>query len=150
MAINKIDLKSHLEKAIPYSEGAKVLMAFLEKHKQKGKRKHYRPLGQNVAFDLGFYKAQLTKNTEWDKIVDYRVLDTSSVCVFMQDIGLLPTDIGNLGSLVAYFGVKQEEAHEAKADVTMTIGVYKKMKETFRKNSLSGGISSDMLSVIEE
>ena len=68
----------------------------------------------------------------------------------MQDTGALPAELGNLSSLVEYFDVKKLEAHTAKDDVIMCLGVYKKMKSIFKKSTTNVGDNFDLLDIIEE
>ena len=92
--VTGIDLKTHLEdtRTVPYSEGKEILISFLEKHKIKGKRRHFRPCGQNISFDENFIMGQLVPEEEWRKLVHYRMLDTLTILTFLQDLDFLPKD----------------------------------------------------------
>ena len=151
--VTGIIVKEHLEdpRTITYSEGSKRLLEFLEKHKIKGKRKHFRPCGQNIGFDEGFVMAQLVDEEIWRKLVHYRAIDTLQVLTFLQDVGFLPKELGNLGSQVDYFNIPKGKAHDAKEDIRMTVDVYraycKLMKE--KKDNISGVEGNTLLSIVE-
>lgn len=151
--VTGIDLKTHLEdpRTVTYSEGKVLLMAMLEKHKIKGKRNHFRPCGQNVGFDENFIMAQLVPPEEWRKLVHYRAIDTLMILTFLQDVGFLPKELGNLGSQVEYFGIPVGKAHDAKEDIRMTVDVYRaycKLMMT-SKDNISGVSTNSLLSIVE-
>lgn len=152
LEVNKINIQEHLAdpNTITYQEGRVKLKQFLLKHKIKGKRKHYMPCGHNVAFDKDFVWNWLMPQEEFEEEVHYRTLDTSMVTTFLKDLGILPEELGNLGSLVTYFNLPQKEAHNAKGDVWMNIDVYKAMKSMMkdRKKDMIGGTNS-LLEIIE-
>ena len=153
LEVTGIILEDHLKNpnTITYSEGIKKLNAFLTKHKIPHKRKHFRIGGQNVEFDRKFLSEIMSDEEGWEKLVHHGNLDTFRICTFLQDCDLLPADIGNLGSLVEYFGLPMGQAHNAKADVKMTIEVYRAMKKMMleRKNNMSGISDNDLLSIVE-
>lgn len=153
LKVTGINLVEHLAdpQTVPYCEGKKTLLAFFEKHKTKGLRRHYRPCGQNIEFDIKFITAQLLTPEEWGKYVHYNTLDTLRILTFLQDIGFLPVDLGNLGSLVQYFNIPMGQAHNCKEDVKMTVEVYKAMKQMLlaKKNDFSGANSS-LFSIVED
>lgn len=151
MEITGIDIEKHLKdpRTVTYAEGEKLLEKFLTKHKIKGKRKHYRPCGHNVEFDIRFLQKDLLTKGFWGKMVDYKTLDTLRILTFLQDCGILPPDLGKLGTLVDYFGLRMGNAHDAKEDIKMTIAVYCKLKELVTNMKLGGGIPDSLLDVIE-
>lgn len=151
--VTGIDLKTHLNdpRTVTYTEGKNILLEKLTKYKIKGKRKHYRPCGQNIGFDESFVMAQLVPEEEWRKLVHYRALDTLQILTFLQDIGYLPVDLGNLESQVEYFNIPKGKAHDAKEDIRMTVDVYKaycKLLES-KKDNISGVSSNNLLSIVE-
>jgi len=153
LEITGIDIKIHLEdpRTIPYSKGKEVLLAFLEKYKIKGKRRHYRPCGQNIGFDENFIMTQLVPEEEWRKLVHYRAIDTLQVLTFLQDIGFLPEDLGNLESQVDYFNIPKGRAHDAKEDIRMTVDVYRAYRKLLmdKKDNISGVSTNSLLSIVE-
>jgi len=151
--VTGIDIKTHLKdpRTVTYQEGKDILLDFLEKHKIKGKRRHFRPCGQNIGFDEGFIMSQLVPELEWRKLVHYRALDTLTILTFLQDLGFLPKDLGNLESQVEYFNIPKGKAHDAKEDVRMTVDVYKAYCSLLadKKDSISGVSTNNLLSIIE-
>lgn len=148
-----IDIKTHLEdpRTVTYSEGKKQLITFLEQFKIKGKRRHFRPCGQNINFDEEFLMAQLVDEEEWRKLVHYRALDTLQILTFLQDVGFLPEELGNLESQVEYFGLPMGLAHNAKEDVKMVINVYRAYVKLMqdKKDNVSGLSTNSLLSIVE-
>jgi len=153
LEVTGIDLKTHLEdpRTVTYTEGKNILLEKLTKYKIKGKRNHYRPCGQNIGFDEGFMTTQLMTEEEWRKLVHYRAIDTLQILTFLQDIGYLPLDLGNLGSQVEYFNIPKGKAHDAKGDVKMTVDVYRAYCKLLmdRKDNVAGLSSNNLLSIVE-
>jgi oligoribonuclease (3'-5' exoribonuclease) len=77
LKVTQINITDHLSSpnTITYEEGNKLLLKLLEKHKTKGKKRHYRPIGQNLQFDLNFIFAQLISEEDWSKTVHHNNLD---------------------------------------------------------------------------
>lgn len=148
LEVNKIDLKTHLEDpdTITYSEAKVKLLTMISKYSDK--KRNLRPLGQNVYFDLFFIWKHLLTKSEWDVYIDYAVIDTMLICQFLKDSTWLPQDVGKLSILVDYFGLPKREAHEARADVLMTVDVYRafiKLMESKKENSAK----QDLISLLE-
>ena len=149
--VNGINLEAHMAdpECISLEDAKQKVLAFTKKHKPSGRGK-LKPLGQNIFFDDMFIFTQMVPQNEWEKSVAYGRVDTKVISDFMKDIGLLPPDVGTLGSLAEHFGVQKRTAHEARGDVLTTIDVYCKMVDVLKglKNntSLLGG---DILSQIE-
>lgn len=153
LKVTGINLEQHLQdpKTINYTQGRDLLLGFLGKYKIKGKRRHFRPCGQNLTFDLNFLHNQFISQSDWDKLVHYNPIDTLRILTFLQDIEILPDELGSLTSLVKHFQIPQGLAHNAKEDVKMTVEVYRKLSELVgRLKTSSTGISSDLLSIIED
>ena len=141
MDVNGINLEEHDKEAITYSQGKVLLMAFLKKNSPK--KRSLRPCGHNIAFDIGFIQTHLLSKKEWEDYCHYRVLDTTPIATFMQDIGVWPSKLGSLVSLVEYLGVKKRLAHNAKEDTLMWIDVYVALQRNF-KNIIQNGINGDI------
>lgn len=156
MDVNKINLQEHLAdpNTITHSEAKVKIKEFLEKHKIKGKTKSFMPCGHNVAFDKDMIWNWIMTQEEFEDEckVHYRTLDTSMVTTFLKEIGFLPEDIGNLGSLVKHYNTPPKEAHTCKGDVLMNIDVYGAMRQSMimRKKDMAGGISNSLLDIVEE
>ncbi|MEX1013874.1 MAG: 3'-5' exonuclease [Candidatus Paceibacterota bacterium] len=153
MEVTGINIDKHLAdtSTITNSEAEKVILDFLEKHKIKGKRKHFRPCGQNVAFDIDFVTKQLVPKEKWDKLVHYRPIDTLQILTFLQDCNILPKDLGNLGSQVEYFDIPMGQAHDAREDILMTVEVYKSYRKLIEsaKDNMASASSNNLLSIVE-
>lgn len=153
LEVTGIDLKTHLEdsRTVTYSEGKEILLTMLEKHKIKGKRRHYRPCGQNIQFDIDFVTAQVVPKEEWEKLVHYRSIDTLQILTFLQDVGFLPRDLGPLETQVEYFGIPKGRAHDAREDIRMTVDVYRAYRKLVedKKDSMSGLSNNNLLSIVE-
>jgi oligoribonuclease (3'-5' exoribonuclease) len=153
--IHGINWEKHIRDpgTITYSEANKIIVSFLEKHKIPRAKKSFKPAGQNVAFDLNYLRNTIFTPEGWDKLVHYRYIDTLVVLNYLQDINLVPKDLGNLSSLVEFFGLKTGEFHDAKNDVKMTVEVYKKMKDLIlglKKVNMLSTSNNDLLKVVED
>lgn len=151
LKVNGIILEEHLAdpETITYSEGSKKLKEFLKKHSPK--KRGIRPAGHNIAFDIGFVTEHLISKEEWDSFCHYRVLDTTPICTFLQDIAVWPARVGSLTSIVEYLGLPMLKAHTAKDDVLMWVSAYKKIKEQFISIAKGGGSvdTLDEISLLE-
>lgn len=141
---------------VTYSEGREKLRAMLEPHKLPNKRNHFQFLGQNIAaFDGPFMEIQgfLTQEHKKEMGIHHNVLDTTVYITWLKKLGILPSDVGNLGSLVKYFGLQAREAHRAEDDVFMQKEVYLALCDMIKKMSVanlnSTGTSSDLLKIVE-
>jgi oligoribonuclease (3'-5' exoribonuclease) len=153
LKVNGINLEEHLAspRTITYSEGKKVILEFFKKHKPKGRSK-IRPCGHNIQFDKDFIiETGLLTEDEWESCMHHNPLDTLRIITFLQDIGMVPNDIGRLVDFVQHFGMTQMDAHDAKGDVRMNVEVYKRMKAmlTETKNNIALVAGSDLLKIVE-
>lgn len=146
LEINGINIDEHKLSATKYSEAIVLIESFLKKHSPK--KRGIRPAGHNIAFDIAFIKSQLKIDQLWEDRCHYRVLDTTPIVTFMQDLGVWPEKLGSLTSLVEYFKIPMLKAHSAKDDVLMWVDVYKQMKSQ-TKEALSGTNTGDELSLLE-
>jgi len=139
---------------VTYTEGRNKLFAMLEKHKIPNKRIHYKMLGQNViAFDVPFMQEQgFLSEIQMKKAgIHHNAIDTTVIVTWLKDINVLPSNIGNLSTLVEYFGLSKGTAHRAKDDVLMQKEVYIKLCELFKNNAIANLNSSDndLLKIVE-
>ena len=153
--IHGINWEKHTNdlETVTYSKAKSIISEFLQKHKAPRARKGFKPAGQNVVFDINYLKNTIFTAEEWDKLIHYRYIDTLVVLNYLQDIDLVPSDLGNLSSLVEFFGIKNSEFHNAKNDVKMTVEVYKKMKNLIlglKKVNILAGSNNDLLKVVED
>lgn len=86
-------------------------------------------VGQNVSFDAGFCQALLRKEGKqgnWH----YHLIDTAILAYPLLAFGAVSSL--SLGALCTYFGITNEGAHRAMADVRRTRGVYARLMEMYR------------------
>lgn len=138
---------------ITYSEAAKKIESFLSEHKIPKAKKSFKPCGQNVAFDINYLINTIFTYESWDKLFHHRFLDTLIVLNYLQDMDLVPSDLGSLTSLVEFFGLKTGDFHDARADIKMTVQVYKKQRELIlglKKATMLSATNVDLLTVVED
>ena len=135
MEINGINLEEHDKVAITYTEANKVIKAWLTKNKIKGKRNHYMPIGQNIAFDERFLKQYLLSEEEYNSLgIYYGSFCTKNLVDFLKFIGVFPEHMKtNLGAIVDHLNLPKRQAHEAKDDVLMTVDVFKGLVNLFKE-----------------
>lgn len=151
LKVNGIDLKKHIEdpNTITYAEGAKKLTTMIKKYlKKKGRYSNIISLGYNVNFDIKWVQYHLIDEETWDSMIHYKHLDVMQDVDVLKRHGWLPPTVGNLGSVVEFFGVPKGLAHAAKDDIIMTIEVYKKIHELMESKK-NGGNNQDLISLIE-
>lgn len=152
MSTNGIDLVKHLESpdTVTYTEGAKKLTALIKKYlKKRGKYSNIIPMGYNIAsFDVPWAQHHLIPKDTWESMVHYKCLDVSHDVDVLKRHGWLPPFCGSLVSMVEFFGVPKGEAHVARDDIIMTIGVFKKVQELFNSKK-DGGQTQDLISLLE-
>jgi DNA polymerase III alpha subunit (gram-positive type) len=152
LKITGINLQEHLDdpQTVSYKEGEAQLIKLLDRNKIPRKRKHFRPSGQNIQFDLDFIFEQLIDKKKWLKYVHHNTIDTLRILTFLQDCDIVPNDLGSLSSMVEYFNVPMGQAHNAKEDTRMTVDVYKALKTLInsKKADMSGN-SSSLLEIVE-
>lgn len=133
MEVNGINLGEHDKISETYKECGTLLYNFLHRNTNFGKLKLI-PLGHGVKFDCLRMSNDLISEGSWQKFVSYRVLDTATLGLFAIQLGLLPPDIeAGLSDLAKYFkvGEQNKTGHNAKHDVELSIGVYKKFLKLF-------------------
>jgi len=138
---------------LTYTQGREKLLEMLSKHKTKGKRTHYRFLGQNIiAFDIPFMQAQglLTEEHIKKAGIGHNAIDTTAIVTFLKDIEMLPSDVGSISSLIEYFNLSKGIAHRAKDDVLMQKNIYFKLRDIMKKKSVENlSVNNDLLKIIE-
>lgn len=154
LEVNKIDLEKHNldPKSLTFPQAKIVFAEFLNKFGGNGKRDKNRPrlLGHNSPFDKSFLW-QLAETEILESKIHYGLVCTKIICDFFKDIGVLPDEIGTLDSLIKYFEVPKLEAHIAKNDVLMTVGVYGKLIQMVKGMAQNNnGLSLDILSMLEK
>jgi hypothetical protein len=149
---NGIDLKKHFEdpNTITYAEGAKKLVSIIRKYLQKrGRYSNIIPFGYNIlSFDIPWAQYHLIDKTTWESMIHYKCLDVMQQVDTLKDHEWLPPNVGNLTSMVEFFGVAKSEAHIARNDILMTLGVYLKIRELM-KSKKNGSSNQDLISLLE-
>lgn len=152
LAVNKIDLKKHIEdpETVTYAQGKEKLVTLLKKYLKKNGR--YSNLifgGYNIkSFDNRWLWHHLIDKKSFENLVHYKYLDVMDDIDVLKRHGWLPPTIGTLGSCVEFFGVPKGEAHVAKDDIIMTLGVLKKVKELMDSKK-NGGSTQDIIAQLE-
>lgn len=153
LAVNKIDIRKHLEdpNTVTYSQGKEKLKAMLAKYSKKvGRTLNIKPLGYNVPFDEGFTFKHLMPRAEWMKFMHYKRVDVMERVDFLKECDWFPSEIGSLGTVVDYLQIPKRAAHNAKEDTLMTIDVYKKLLEIMKSKKEGGQNQIDLISLLEE
>lgn len=152
LAVNKIDLQKHVEDpdTVVYAEGAKKLVSIVKRYlKKNGRYSNIIPFGYNIlTFDIPWAQHHLVDKTTWESMIHYKALDVMQHVDMLKNHGWLPPSVGNLGSMVEFFNIAKGEAHVAKDDILMTLGVYIKIKELM-KSKKDGGSNQDIISLLE-
>jgi len=90
--------------------------------------------GQNIAFDREFLQRLWTKCNSRDSFpFGRRTMDTMQIEFFLDWCRGNMAEGYSLSNLVKKYGVKNEKAHTAAADVKATKEVFEKQVETFKK-----------------
>lgn len=152
--VHGINFEKHIAdpETITYSQALPVIVSFFERHKIPRAKKSLKPAGQNVVFDIDYLRNTIFTWEQWDQYVHYRYIDTLVILTYLQDVELVPSDLGNLASLIEYFDLKTGEFHDARSDVKMTVQVYISMKNLIlrTKNSTLSAPSANLLKIIED
>lgn len=152
LAINGIDIEKHLlsPETITYTQAKEKLTALIKKYlKKKSKYSNIIGFGYNVAsFDVHWIYHHLIDKNTWESMVHYKQLDVMHDVDVLKRHGWLPPFSGSLGSMVEFFGVPKGTAHEARDDIIMTVGVFKKIKELMDSKK-NGGDVVDIISLLE-
>lgn len=151
MEVNGIDIEKHLAdpNTVTYAEGAKKLTALIKKYlKKKGRYSNILSLGYNISFDIKWLQHHLINEDAWDSMVHYKNFDVMQDVDVLKRHGWLPPNVGNLKSVVEHFSVPRGEAHTARDDILMTLGVFKKIKELMDSKK-NGGAVQDLISLLE-
>lgn len=153
LAVNKIDIKKHMEdpETVTYSEGSKRLLAMVKKYAGKrGRFSNMTPYGFNVPFDKKYVQQYLIPKDQWEALFHYKDADVDQAVSFLRRVGWIPKDVARLQDVADYLGVPKRLAHNAKEDVLRTIDTDKKLIELMKsKKDGGGGQSQDLISLLE-
>lgn len=122
LGVNKINLVEHDKIALSQKEAASAIYDFL--YRANPAKLKLIPIGHNVHYDT----SKIIKNTlskkSWDNFVGYRQLDTGTVALACQAVGLLGPDVtAGLESMCRHFNVINKGPHTAKGDTWATVEV---------------------------
>jgi len=151
LAVNKIDIKKHMEDpaTVPYSEGRKRFLAMVKKYAAKrGRFSNMTPFGFNVPFDKKYVQQYLVPDAEWQAIFHYKDADVDQAVSFLRRVGWIPKDIARLQDVADYLNVPKRLAHNAKEDTLRTIDTDRKLVELM-KSKKDGGATQDLISLLE-
>lgn len=152
LEVNGIDIQKHVAdpETIIYAEGARKLTAMIKRHlKKRGRYSNIIPFGYNIlTFDISWAQYHLIDKTTWESMIHYKALDVMQHVDMLKNHGWLPQNVGNLGSMVDYFGVAKGEAHVARDDILMTLGVHLKIRDLMDSKK-NGGASQDIIGLLE-
>ncbi len=153
LAVNKIDLEQHMAnpETLTYSEGRKKLTEMVAKYsKRTGRSCNMRPLGYNVPFDENWVWKHLVPKEQWDKLMHYKRVDVMERVDFLKECQWFPSDLGSLGTVVAYLGLPTRDAHDAREDVLMTVDVYRRLLQIMKdKKENAAQVTENLLELIE-
>lgn len=110
-----------------YRELQRVLSQFVNKFNKDDK---YVIGGYNVAFDVGFLRELWLRQQDkyFGSWFAFQFIDPASIVRFVQYSGAMNEFARmRLVDLATYFGVVREDAHDALADIEMTINVVNQM-----------------------
>lgn len=150
--VNKIKISEHLKSpdTITYSEARVRLIDFFNEHKVKNRRKWLIPAGHNIVkFDDRFLFNSILPEEDYEKYLYHIPYDTLIIAGNLRRIGLLPEDVGSLGSLIEHYSLAKDEAHTARGDVLMNINVGKALENTLRVAATDNAKNSNSLSLLE-
>lgn len=89
--------------------------------------------GHNVAFDRMFIEAAYHRAEQILPDIDYHLVDTASLAWPLVVAGIIERP--SLRFLCEHFGISNEGAHSAPADVRRTIAVYRELMSLFGERS---------------
>lgn len=128
LEINQINLETHDKRAFTYRECGTSLYKLLNTWSDNGYSKLI-PIGKQISGDLAQIWDKLITRSTWENFVSYRVIEVSSVMLFLQQIKLLPEFKGSLSDCANHYKIPTEGLHDALADARMTAKVYRAMLE---------------------
>jgi hypothetical protein len=126
MAVNRINLQEHDERAIAYKDARTPFFTFIQKMYQKLGR--LTPVGHGVKGDIEHVIGRLTSQGTWEQFCTYHYVDTSVWLQILRIYGKMPeSGDGSIQSLHDdYFKLKVEgENHDCRVDTLKTLGVVK-------------------------
>lgn len=134
LSINKIDLSKHYKEALTYKLAATNLYSDLFRWSGGGANKLV-VIGKQVAGDVRFIQEYLLSKNTWEQFCSYRLLDVSSVFMFLRAKGIYKEDMkGSLSDLLDYYQIDKSNQHDALFDAEATVAVLRKMFDEVKWN----------------
>ena len=129
MAVNKINLEDHNNRAVPPQDACCEINNFIEKHNLSST-----PLvGHNISFDKGFLGALFERGSTEQRF-HWQSFDTMHIWNSLKRAGSVPYHLrANLQTVAGFFEIDYARAHDALADCHITAQVYHRMLELIRK-----------------
>jgi len=130
MKVNRIDLATHHEAALPPADALNQLDEFLNRHFFEKTRVTL--VGHNIAFDQAFLSTfLLTMGRDPEGRFHHRIMDTHSIASALRDAGKLDLQRLSSDSLFERFGINvpAEKRHTALGDSLATFELYWKLVE---------------------
>ena len=128
----------------------------LARHKIPQKRNHFRFLGQNIVyFDIPFMEIQgfLSEEQRKKAGIHHNSLDTTAIVTWLKELGMLPSGVGSISSLIEYFELPKGIAHTAKGDVHMQKEIYIRLCDLLKKGTMANlgtqQADNDLLKIVE-
>lgn len=125
LQINKINL-SEWGSSTKYKDAKTTSYEFLCKHSNKGKDKLV-VVGKNVLGDLHqIWHSKVVSKSQWENFCSYRLLDISSVWLFLELQGKVPVlENTGLSNIAYYLGINKKPDHTAREDALVSLEIMK-------------------------
>lgn len=124
LKVNRIDLSQHT--GVTPVEAVEQITLFVRKYFPNSQAML---AGHNTPFDVGFLKALFDKTSiHYSALFSHRLIDTSSVCRFLNYAGILKTH-GSLSDIAEQLGIKvdTDKIHTSLEDAKLTHQVLLKL-----------------------
>jgi DNA polymerase-3 subunit epsilon len=131
MEINRIDLRTHHERALPPGVAMRRISTFVTNNFSVSEKVVL--VGHNVTHDIGFTKRlfRMTHPERYDQLFSHRSLDTASILRFLFLLGLVPESATSSTGGFKHFGIEVPagERHTALGDARATALLLTRMME---------------------
>ena len=126
LAINKIDLSSHIVNAITQEEAIQEILLFIE---WSGNQKEKITLaGHNVCFDIRFTRHLFeSQNYNFEDYFSHRSIDTSSILHYLYFAGKIDRKIVGSSDAFKHFEIEVKGRHTALGDAIATAELFTRL-----------------------
>lgn len=126
LAINRINLKEHLEVGLDLNIAMERLLSFLRKHFTDGEK--VTVAGHNISFDIQFLKKFFKRNgLEYSRFFSHRSIDTSAILYYLFLRGTMINKSISSDSAFDEFGIKVNKRHSALDDALATAELFNRL-----------------------